>query len=227
MAKSQARRRAAEVDDENEDQGGEIIGAKPKSSTKMVSVRVKPGQTVIVGETNDDGEAVERVYRAGQTCSLSEDEVKARPWAFESGERRARSGQTTRLQKKVAELEAEIKRLKDAGKDAGKPDPNRDAAIESIMARGDNYGGRGEPSLGSVPPDVVEQFESGRDAAFVASGPSLDEETGYKGRGAETGGTGDNRMPAVTTPGAAPSIPSNPGEGESVRPGTGEPSGGE
>lgn len=224
MAKrNKSEKDAEEIEDFDENDGLVEEEQQPVRSNKIVTARVKAGNRVTLMEKGDDGEPRERMYGAGATVKVSEEDIRIRPWAFEVGERR-RSGQTARLQKKVDELKAEIERLKAEQKTAGKPDPNRAAAVESILARGDNYSGRGEPSLGSVPREVVEAHERGIDLSIRQPvGPTLDEETGYKGIGREQASvSGETRTASVS--GGSPSNPSTLEPGQSQRPGDNEPS---
>lgn len=232
MAKKESTRAKGRETSDDDGEGIELSGPRRATTGKKVSARVKAGNRVILGETDDEGNFREVAYGPGSTVSLTEDEIAARPWAFEEvSERRSRGGQTTRLQKRVQELEAEIERLrsqdKQNAKTAKEGDPGRAAAVESIMARGSNYIGRGEPQIGSVPREVVDAYEEGRDlAALRAGGRTLDEETGFKGAARESAGASE-LAPGVTTPGARASIPSDLEPGESQRPGSDEPSSGE
>lgn len=226
------RARAADLDGDPEtgETGDDPAARDEGSATKMISARVRAGNRVTLPDTNAAGDSVDRVYGPGSLVSVSERDIKSRPWAFEVGERRARSGQTIRLQKKIEELNAEIERLKAEKKTAGKPDPNRAAAVESIMARGDNFIGRGEPQIGAIPRADAEAHERGEDLSLPTGREdddalSLDEETGMHGIGREgAAGPSDTGAGISGTTGAGASIPSAPKPGESVRPGTGEPS---
>lgn len=154
-----------------------------RSEGKSAKYRVKPGQSITLGETDDNGEPVQRVYRAGAEVSLTEEQAKAMPWAVEKGDRRSRSGQTSRLSKRVKELEAEIERLQADSKTRSKEDPHREAAISSLKARGDNFIGRGEPQIGSVPPEAADLHDRALAEAEFGRNTlkSDDEESGMHG----------------------------------------------
>jgi hypothetical protein len=87
----------------------------------------------------------------------------------------------------VKALEAEIKRLRSSSKSSEEDSKERDAAIESIKNRGDNWQGRGEPDRNALPREVVEAFDRQEDEDFVGATDDdafdLQVETGDKGAG--------------------------------------------
>lgn len=135
-----------------------------KKSERRSTYRVRAGHHVTVGEVNADGENVTKGFGPGEEVELTDEQAKAMPWAVESGERR-RSGQTSRLKAKIADLEGQLKAKEEAdkNKDAGKKDPGLAEAEASLRARGDNFMARGEPEVGKVPRDVEENFDGGID----------------------------------------------------------------
>jgi hypothetical protein len=84
--------------------------------------RVKPGQSVTLAEGSD---GATRTYAEGEEVSISEEDAARIPWAVETGERR-RGGQTSRLKKRIEELEAQLRQKEQEAK-AGtkKGDPGR------------------------------------------------------------------------------------------------------
>jgi cell division protein FtsB len=151
---------------------------------KTSPYRVKAGQSVTIGETDDAGEPTQRTYRAGEQVQLTEKQAREMPWAVDTAERRKRSGQTSRLQKKVEQLEEQIERLK-KGPPKIKDDPLRENAIESLRQRGDNFSARGEPQYGSVPADAIDAYERGqiREEYGIEDAESDDEAAGMHGIG--------------------------------------------
>jgi len=111
------------------------------------------------------------VYEAGEEVDLTEEQAKAIPHAVDSGDRR-RSGQTSRLKKRIAELEAELEAAKTPPKKA-EDDPELEAAEESIALRGDNFAARGEPEAGKVPPEVADAHEKA--LAVAEFGPDAED----------------------------------------------------
>jgi hypothetical protein len=198
-----------------------------ESSEKTKQYRIKANHTLTVGSTDDDGNPSTEILTGGELVSLTDKQAKQCAHAIEEGERRraGRDGQTSRLKRKIAELEAQIEEHKAAAKARAKGDPNRDSAIESLKARGDNFIGRGEPDIGRVPPSVVDAFEQGQDDAEFADLESDTDVSGMKGLGNERS-TDPANAPVVSTVHGAKAAPVFEGEpGQSQRPGAAEPSG--
>lgn len=200
--------------------------------------RVRPGQTVTLGEDREDG-TVMVSYSAGEEVELTDSQAKAMPWAVDIGERRARSGQPSRMKARMLELEAENNRLKaEAKARTKKDDAGRKQAQESLLARGDNFIGRGEPQAGSVPAEVLDDHDRRLMADEFGFGEGGDLESddelagGMHGiargtAGAEGGKSGaTGAIPGQTGTGNAPaSQPAKLEPGQSQRPGESEPSG--
>lgn len=206
------RRKAAAVDD----------------AEKKTKYRVKAGQTVTVGEDRD-GDTVMVSYGAGEEVELSDAQAKSMPWAVETGERRTRAGQPSRMKQQIEQLKAENERLKKEAKaNAKKDDPGREQARQSLLARGDNHIGRGEPQVGSVPAEVADAH----DRALLNAELGLDNDDretddelagGMHGMARETAGGGKT---TGTGTGTGPTGQAS-GElkpGESQRPGETDPS---
>lgn len=208
--------------------------------------RVRAGQTVTVGDPENEGSTI--TYAAGEEVELTDAEAKAMPWAVDTGERRARTGQNSRLKSRVKELEAEIERLKGNVEDQrkAKKDPGRQAAAESLKARGDNFMARNEPQIGSVPPDALDAHDRAvlaEEMGGDGDGGPLESDDELAGgmhgvaratAGGEGGsnrggvaGTGAGGAAPMQQPGASTSQPFTGKPGESQRPGESQPSGGE
>lgn len=221
MAKSQAAGTRSKGQDETED-----TGSSKRSAAGKKTYRVRPDNTITTAIPDGDGGQTLKVFGPGETVELSDADAAKMPYALDVAERRsARDGQTSRLKKRIAELEAELERQKEQAKTAGKPDKNRPAAVESILARGDNHAGRGEPHFGSVPAADVEAWEAGRDrSGFVGDeGPevTLDEETGMHGIGRASVSSPEN-APVVGSGHGPTSQPATLEQNESQRPGATE-----
>jgi hypothetical protein len=216
MAKTQAKTRRAAADD----------GTAAESKDTLKTYRVRPGNSLTLGEQGDDGNVMV-TYGPGEEIEMSVADAEARPWCVEAVDtKKERPGQTSRLKKQVADLQKQIKELTSKQEAAGKDDPGRKDAIASLIARGDNFIGRGEPEVGKVPPDVVDAHEAGLLQAEVgAASRSLADEVGMKGL--ERGGGGEQTGAGTTggTPpaGSHPSTPANLKPGESVKPGDSKP----
>jgi hypothetical protein len=213
MAKKERARRpaSAAADEASADSG----------ATK--TYRVKAGQTVQGGDPDNEGQLI--TYGEGDEVELTEKEAAAIPWAVESGDRRERGGQTSRLKQRISDLEAEIKRLNgdDKARRSAANDPKRAEAIESLKARGDNFIGRGEPEAGKVPPDVLDAHDAAVLRGEMGETETDDEAAGMKGIARERAGSGETK-PVPGVEGAAASQPANVQPGQSQRPGSSEPS---
>lgn len=164
---------------------------KPAAMAAKKKYRVASGQSITTRESVNGGDVGDVQYNAGDEIELTEAEAAKIPHAVESGERRTRSdGQTRRLKRQVAELEAENARLKaDAETKANaKKDPQLAAALESIKNRGDNHAARGEPDPGKVPPEVVDAF----DAQPAPEDAKSDARTDVKAPGSGASGSTEN-----------------------------------
>jgi hypothetical protein len=132
--------------------------------------RVAVGHTVKHGTRGDDGERSSKTFKAGEELELTEAEAKRLGPAVESGDRRkGRDGQTTRLQRRIDEQQAEIDRLRgllDAPKQ--EDDPGREDAIQSLRDRGDNFEARGEPDPQRVAAHAIDAIETARDLDAVS-----------------------------------------------------------
>lgn len=214
----------ATAKDETKDR--EDTSATRKGSEKRSKYVVKPGNTLTRGVTDSDGNATQKVFNPGDEVELTAEEAARMPWVVgekPKGSDRERSGQTIRLRRQVAALEAEVARLKADAETVAKvkESPEYKQAIESLLSRGDNFIGRGEPEAGKVPPEVLDNFEM---RTADDDGP-LSDKVGMKGL--ERGGDDGGKTGTVQTPGASPSVPSSPKGGESVRPGDSKPSSGD
>lgn len=172
---------------------------RTKKKEKTSTFRVRSGHTV-----NHDNV----MYGPGDEVDLTDKEAQSMPWAVESGDRR-RPGQTSRMQKRIKDLQREIEELRSAGKPGAKrsrqAEEDHDAAVESIRQRGDAHAARGEPHFGQVPIEVEERYQRGQDVDYVQGGASDDEETGLHGMGREAADEPSGRINPAS-PVAKPSM---------------------
>lgn len=193
------------------------------TSKTMKTYRVKPGNSITLGEQGDDGNVMV-TYGPGEEVEMSEADADARPWAVEAVDaKKDRPGQTSRLKKQISDLQDRIKQLESDSKAKTTEDPEREKAIESLKNRGDNFIGRGEPEVGKVPPDAIDAHEAGllQAEAGDAGRKPLSDEVGMKGLEREHGGGETHTTSHVA--GATESVPSSPQPGESVKPGESKP----
>lgn len=188
--------------------------AEEKADAKTVSrYIVKEGHTLTLAEPGDDGNVMV-IHEAGAEVELTKAEADAMPWAVEPAKAKSKqgTGQVRRLQRQMTALQQQMEALKEENERLKAGDPHRAAAVESIRQRADNWQGRNEPAVNSVPRDVREAFENGGGVSGGAVVPTedLSTETGFKGAGV----TERNRTPGT------PSQPSQPPtSGESKTPG--------
>lgn len=155
----------------------ERAGATPKAAeTKKAGTpkqyRVRPGHTITVGETDDDGNPKYVEYGENMTVSLTEDEAKKMPWALQPAERRTHAGQTSRLQQQIEELQAKLDASEKARKELAKSkgvDPNREDALESLRRRGDAHHLRGEPTPHVAASDTIARHNAALDDDFMSA----------------------------------------------------------
>lgn len=157
-------------------------------SQKRSKFVVKVGHSLTVVEGQGD-QRKRAIKYAGDEVELSADEADRVSHALEpNGTKAGRPGQVSRLQRRIKELEAQLRDANAKSSDEDGDDEQREAAVESIRQRGDNFKARGEPDRNAVPSNVVDAYEEGLDQSFARSraGQSLDDETDFAGTAAET-----------------------------------------
>jgi hypothetical protein len=198
MSKSETRTAAAKRRSTGDDDDDDAKEPQPRASTAIQKYRVRPGQTVQHADT-EDGENVV-IYGEGEEVDLTEAEAQAMPWAVELPDEKKsprRSGQVSRLKRELQAKQQEMDRLKEENERLKNPDkdPNRKKAVESLLARGDNFIGRGEPDPDRVPREVVDAHdrrvlaEELGESGSRQAGQTDDELSGMKGMARETAGS--------------------------------------